>query len=179
MLAQQDINSLKRLLFRATRGRAVMTQFELEVDEQDVIRNDEFHKRLQGYIVLVEDNGPFRQVVERVCKSFNNTSDEKLVFECNPKTVAQDLRAVQNEKAKLRDLIAHSKQTFYNYMNEFTFERYSLLKVYKQFTNREKAIYKALNMQKVCDSVSIGLVWVPTYREKEWLLHIQEMNTVS
>lgn len=48
-----------------------MTQFDLEIDEQDIIRNDDFHKVSLGYIVLVEDTGPMRKIVERVCKSFS------------------------------------------------------------------------------------------------------------
>ncbi len=63
-----------------------MTQFELEVDASDLIRNDEFHKNLVGYIAMIEDNGPMRKVVERVCKSFTNGTDY-LVFEVVPKTV--------------------------------------------------------------------------------------------
>lgn len=64
-------------------------------------------------------------------------------------------------------------------MSEFTLEHYSLVKVYKQFINREKAIFKALNMAKDCGSLSVGLVWVPNYREQEFLLHVQSVQTVE
>ncbi len=64
-----------------------MTQFELEVDPLDLIRNDDFHKNLVGYIAMIEDNGPMRKIVERVCKSFTTGSD-LVVFEVVPKTVS-------------------------------------------------------------------------------------------
>ena len=36
--------TLKRLLFRSTRGRAILTTFELDVAEEDVLRGDNYHK---------------------------------------------------------------------------------------------------------------------------------------
>jgi hypothetical protein len=79
-LAQKDSQVLKRLLFRATRGRAIMTTFDLEIEQEDVIRGDNFHAENIGYIVLVEDNGPLRTIAQRVCKSFS-TSEDNRVYE--------------------------------------------------------------------------------------------------
>ena len=59
--------TLKRLLFRSTRGRAILTTFELDVAEEDVLREDKFHKHQIGYVVLFEDFGQMRKIVERVC----------------------------------------------------------------------------------------------------------------
>ena len=73
-----------------------MTTFEVEIEEIDVIRNDNFHQEATGYIVLVEDNGPLRTVVERVCKSF--VTDDYRVFECYPRTVQQELRDCNAQK---------------------------------------------------------------------------------
>ncbi len=49
--------TLKRLLFRSTRGRAILTTFELDVAEEDVLRGDNYHKHNIGYVVLFEDFG--------------------------------------------------------------------------------------------------------------------------
>lgn len=79
----------------------------------------------------------------------------------------------------MRNLIASSKQVFFNYMSEFTLQTYSLILVYKQFVCREKLIYKTLNMAKECATFSIALVWVPTYRESDFMDNIkaiQDMN---
>jgi len=64
----------------------MMTQFELDIETEDVIRNDDFHKKYLGYIVLIEDNGPMRKIVEKVCKSFIQGSDN-FVFEICPRTI--------------------------------------------------------------------------------------------
>lgn len=124
---------------------------------------------------MIEDNGPMRKVVERVCKSFT-TGTDYLVFEVVPRTVGQDLKEALQQKTQLRDLIAQSKQTFYNYMSEFTLKDYSLIPVYKQFVAREKTIYRALNMAKEAATFSIGLVWVPLYRQQEFLSHVTKMQ---
>ena len=41
--------------------------------------------------MLVEDNGPLRKIVERVCQSFANNDDVNRVYEINPKTVMQEI----------------------------------------------------------------------------------------
>jgi hypothetical protein len=37
-------HTLKRLLFRSTKGRAILTTFELNIAEEDVLRGDGFHR---------------------------------------------------------------------------------------------------------------------------------------
>lgn len=105
-----------------------------------------------------------RKIVERVCQSFV-VGDAKSLFEVNPKTVSQDLREIIAQKCQLRDLIAHSKQTFFNYLNDYNLDKFSYVAIYKQFLNRERTIFKALNMFKDCGSLLVGIVWVPTYRQ--------------
>lgn len=105
-----------------------------------------------------------RKIVERVCQSFIVGENNRL-FEVNPKTVSQDLKQTFAQKCQLRDLIAHSKQTFFNYLSNYNQDNYSIIQVYKQFINKEKTIYKALNMFKDCGKHLVGIVWVPSYRK--------------
>jgi hypothetical protein len=51
----------------------------------------------------------------------------------NPRSVQADIKEIIAQKGQLRDLIANSKQTFFNYMTEFQLDGYSLVSVYKQF----------------------------------------------
>lgn len=89
--------TLKRLLFRATRGRAILTTFDLVVADEDIIRSDDYHKTQIGYVVLFEDMGQMRKIVERVCQSFIVGESNRL-FEVNPKTVQQDLKQTIAQK---------------------------------------------------------------------------------
>lgn len=82
----QDIAALKKLLFRVTRGHAIITSFELQVHEDDIIRNDFFQRERIGYIVLLEDQPQLRTRVERVCQSFV-LNEEWKVFNVQPRDV--------------------------------------------------------------------------------------------
>jgi hypothetical protein len=76
----QDIIRLKKILFRATRGKAILTTFPIEVAETDKIRKDDFHLKNEGYYVLVQDTGSLVEVVQRVCQSFSVRDDIQKVF---------------------------------------------------------------------------------------------------
>jgi hypothetical protein len=79
-----DIQQFKRLLFRTTKGHAVMNVFDLEVSPEDQLRGDTFHHSKQGFIVLIEDidmsllqgstfmnnRSRLAATTERVCQTF-------------------------------------------------------------------------------------------------------------
>mmetsp|Transcript_20028 Transcript_20028/g.14518 ORF Transcript_20028/g.14518 Transcript_20028/m.14518 type:complete len:177 (+) Transcript_20028:284-814(+) len=58
--------TLKRLLFRTTRGKAVLQTFPIEVSDDDVLHGEQFHESIRGYIVLFEDVPSVRRAVQRV-----------------------------------------------------------------------------------------------------------------
>ena len=82
-ILQSEENTLKRLLFRSTRGKAMLHTFEIVIDKKDVLieRDDPTDKKSIGYFVLFED-GPLRRPITKVCKSFMNA-----VYETGLKTV--------------------------------------------------------------------------------------------
>ena len=45
-------NTLKRLLFRSTRGKAVLNTFDLVIEEQDVLLDEDKANRKLGYFVI-------------------------------------------------------------------------------------------------------------------------------
>ena len=78
----QEENTLKRLLFRSTRGKAMLHTFDIEIDQKDVlVENDDHAPKMRGYFVLFED-GPLRRPITKVCKSFMNA-----VYETGLKSV--------------------------------------------------------------------------------------------
>ena len=78
----QEENTLKRLLFRSTRGKAMLHTFDIEIDQKDVlIEKDDHAPKMRGYFVLFED-GPLRRPITKVCKSFMNA-----VYETGLKSV--------------------------------------------------------------------------------------------
>jgi hypothetical protein len=66
----------------------------------------------------------------------------------------------------MRELIAAAQQTFYNYIQSFEIEDYSLLMVYKQFIVREQMITDILNSAHHAGQIAKNIVWVPQVYEK-------------
>lgn len=73
---------MKRLIFRATRGKAIMHTFPIELAPDEVIRGDDFHVTKTGYVVIFEDGDKMRRTIERVTGSFMG-----MVFETTIQTV--------------------------------------------------------------------------------------------
>lgn len=74
-IEEKDTMRLKKMLFRSTRGKAIMTTFPLAIEDADKMRNDTFHTENSGYYVLIEDTGTLVEVVRRVCKTFSLKDD--------------------------------------------------------------------------------------------------------
>jgi len=169
---------MKRLLFRATRGKAIFQTFPLEIEEADVLRNDDFHTRRLGYIVIFEEGSLIRRVVTRVCESFIGP-----VFETSFSQAMQELSIARAQKEQLRSLIMESKQNFVDYLNRYNplrgMESLSIIQVYKQFLIKEKTVYKTLNMFKNCNSLLVGLVWVPSKYETDFFTARNHMSATK
>ena len=157
-------NTMKRLLFRITRGKAMLQTFPLEVSDRDVLMKDDFHKRRLGYIVLFEDSPTMRRIVTKACQSFLGP-----VFETTMRSIQEDLRTARAQKEQMRGIIVESKRRFVEYLKDWNplqgSDGVSVVQVYKQILVREKTIYRTLNMFKECNSLLVGLVWVPAKYE--------------
>ena len=62
---------LKKLLFRGTRGKALLTTFFLEEQESDRMNNVDFgYDKLIGYIIIYQDNLSVGRVIQKICSNF-------------------------------------------------------------------------------------------------------------
>lgn len=71
VIRAEEVQTLKRLLFRASRGKVLLTTFDMEVDPEDQVRGENFHLTMVGYIIMFEQSKPMQNIVERVCQSFS------------------------------------------------------------------------------------------------------------
>ena len=117
------------MLFRVTRGHAVVTPFNLVVHNDDKIRDDKYEKDRTGYIVLIEDTPQMRDRVFKVCSGFV-MGEEWKVFSVKPRDVQEQYTMLNNEKALKREQIAVAKQALYDYTSHLRLDDYSLLGVY-------------------------------------------------
>jgi len=164
---QTDLQTLKKLIFRGTLGRALVHTFDLNLDISDVLSNKSFtFDTMEGYIIIYDDSTNIGRSVMRICNSFQCDLYETSLYSC-----LQDLKEAREQKNRIRELLAQSRAQFVNYLNHYNplkdTDDVSLVMVYKQFLKKDRIIFSTLNMFKSCKTLLVGLVWVPSkYREK-------------
>ena len=68
---QAELQTLKKLIFRGTRGRALVRTFDLDLDISDVLTNKSFtFDTLEGYVIIYDDSMNIGSIVRRICNSF-------------------------------------------------------------------------------------------------------------
>ena len=165
---QTEVQTLKKLIFRGTRGKALVQTFDLNMDESDVLNNKSFtFDALEGYVVIFDDSTNIGRSIMRICNSFNSD-----LYETSISSVMRDLQEARQQKLTIKKLIAESRRQFVNYLNVYnplkSEDDVSLVMVYKQFLAKDMIIYRTLNMFKKQESLLVGLVWVPTKDKDEF-----------
>ncbi len=79
---------LKKLIFRGTRGKALVTTYDLNLDISDVLNNTSFSfDALEGYCIIFDDSTHIGQIIMRICNGFQLD-----VFETSIPTFSRDLK---------------------------------------------------------------------------------------
>lgn len=69
---QTEMQTLKKLIFRGTRGKALVQTFDLKMDESDALNNKSFtFDTMEGYVVIFDDTTNLGRTIMRICGSFN------------------------------------------------------------------------------------------------------------
>ena len=70
---QSDVQTLKKLIFRGTRGKALVQTFDLNLDISDVLNNKSFNfDAMDGYVVIFDDTTNLGRTIMRICNSFQS-----------------------------------------------------------------------------------------------------------
>ena len=70
---QTDVQTLKKLIFRGTRGRALVNTFDLNLDISDILNNKSFtFDAMEGYVIIFDDSMNLSQSIMRICTSFQS-----------------------------------------------------------------------------------------------------------
>lgn len=78
-----EVQMLKKLLFRATRGKAILSTFLLEVKESEKMNKVDFgFDKMVGYIVLFDDTANIGHTIMRVCNTFQADLFETSILNC-------------------------------------------------------------------------------------------------
>lgn len=96
---------LKKLIFRGTRGKALVHTFDLNLDISDVLTNKSFtFDSLEGYVIIFDDTTNMGIVINKICASFQSDCFETSLLSC-----PQELIEARQQKEQIRTLIAKSR----------------------------------------------------------------------
>lgn len=154
---------LKKLLFRATRGKALTFFQDFEVPDKDP--KGKAHTK-SVYIVVFQEGRQIRDKIVRICDSFMGQRFDLPQFEGIPKKIQEVRKGIAESKA-LTDTSRRQLKQYLTQINQISGdeglvrERISALEVYKWFVAKEKALYSALNLMKQGQSAYVGFFWSP------------------
>ena len=143
---------LKKLLFRATRGKALtfFKDYEFNTGEINGLRTKTV------YIVVFQDGRQLREKIVRICDSFmgqrfdlpNMSQIEHKIAEVK-RNIQESKTLTETSKKYLRTYLTQINQiSAGEENNNMIHENVSSLEVYKWFVSKEKNLYNALNNMK-------------------------------
>lgn len=158
-IRSEEQDRLKKMIFRATRGKALTYFFDFMQGGQSKT----------VYMVVFQDISGTSERVQKICDSFMGQRFD--IPELG--RVAEVTRNTTFEIDKSRKLLETSqyqlKQYLYDINNnrgENGDERASTLEIFAWFVAKERAIYNALNMMKGRSATYIGFLWAPLEKEQ-------------
>jgi len=100
---QTDVQTLKKLIFRGTRGKALVQTFDLNLDISDVLNNKSFSfDAMDGYVVIFDDTTNIGRSIMRICNSFQSD-----LYETSLQSIATDLREASSRRSSSKTLSVH------------------------------------------------------------------------
>ena len=144
VIEQADIERLRRLIFRSTKGKSFMYLQEYQ-DAEDASR------KRTVYIIVFWDGAHIRERIQRICDSFSGQRFELP----NLNEIPQQIQRLYGSITDARNVYERTKLTLRDQLIGFDRiegdnenEASSTIYIYKMFLAREKALYKNLNMMR-------------------------------
>ena len=151
VIDQLEIERLRRLIFRSTKGKSYMYIQEFDDDDEG-----ESTKKRSVYIIVFWDGDTIREKIQKICDSFSGQRyDLPEQNQITPqiektKNAIHDARNVyQKTKNSLRDqLVQFDKIEGDGEQGGLGRKDSSTIFIYKMFLAKEKALYTNLNLCK-------------------------------
>jgi len=149
VVEKTEIERLRRLIFRATRGKSIMFVQDCEEDE-----DLDTAPRRAVYIIMYWDGQTIRDRIEKICDSFSGQRfplpDGEIGPEIERATNAiKDARSVLDETRKsVRDQLLQFDKIEGADEEGQENTNISTIYIYKMFLAKERALYQTLNMMK-------------------------------
>jgi V-type H+-transporting ATPase subunit a len=161
---QTEIERLRRLIFRSTKGKSYM--YIQEYEDKTAV------KKRSVYIIVFWDGEHIRDRIQKICDSFSGQRYELPDL----REIAPQIEKVQKSIADAKNIFERTKQSLRDQLIQFdkievdadgSEERKtsSTIYIYKMFLAKEKALYRTLNQMKWQNQSFIGYFWAPIDQE--------------
>ena len=167
VIDHDDIERLKRLIFRSTKGKSYVFMRDY-VDDVQVGRHAK-----SVYIVVFWDGKNIRDKIQKICDSFSGNRYELPEFSSIPNKIQEIENSIQSAsnvynstRRLLRDLLINFEKVSDDDYNRQQ-GKASTIYIYKMFLAQEKALYQNLNMMKRQNNILIGYFWAPLEYENK------------
>mmetsp|Transcript_13732 Transcript_13732/g.23419 ORF Transcript_13732/g.23419 Transcript_13732/m.23419 type:complete len:236 (+) Transcript_13732:376-1083(+) len=162
VIEQNEIERLRRLIFRSTKGKSFMYIQEYSDDEDDNM------KKRSVYIIVFWDGQHIRDRIQKICDSFSGQRYELPEF----RDIQSEIQRIGGSIQDARNVFERTKQSLREQLIQFDRiegdpadgeggKASSTIYIYKMFLAKEKALYKTLNMMKMQNQSFIGYFWAP------------------
>lgn len=155
VIEQSDSLRLRRMIFRATRGKAMCI---VEDVDPKFLKEEGISSPKSLYLVIFQSGDFLHQRIMNICDSFTGQRfDIPDVSECSQKVKDITVK-IQEAKEMIGKMTAEIKQYLIN-INEINGTSVDKFKVYEMFVRKEIIIYKTLNKLVPENSLIHGLFW--------------------
>lgn len=178
-VAEKD--RLKKLLFRATRGKALTFFQDFQLDQKYTQQTKSTSlKDKSVYIVVFQEGRQMRERIMRICDSFLGQRFEIPQVQSIPGKLVELRRNINESRVlyettrrQLRDFLVgvnliHQGSMIGESRSSVDQDPPSLFEVYKWFVAKEKAIYATMNCMRSggAKATFVGYFWSPTAQEE-------------
>lgn len=169
VIEQQEIFRLRKLIFRATKGKSYMYIQEYPNDAED----EEISKPKRSvFIIVFWDGNHIRDRIQRICDTFQPQGQRIELPEI--RQIPAKIEEVKEAITTARSVYVETKQSLREVLLKFdkidadgVDKTSSTIYIYKMFLAKEKALYKTLNAMKSQNQQYIGYFWAPIEEENK------------
>jgi V-type H+-transporting ATPase subunit a len=160
-ILKEEQERFNRLVFRATRGNAIVCFKEFTKPVVDYFGKGQMKS---VYIIVFQEGEFIRDRINRICDSF--MGDRYEIPSDGFTAKLQDLEKKIRDGKKILTNTKEETRKFLVMTNQMENEDASAMLVYEWYVIKEKSIYTTLNKLKRGDRLFFGLYWIPNPKIK-------------
>ena len=174
----EDIMKLRRLIFRAGRGRAIPSFYNANISDEIILDEKKYFYDKQIFLIIIQGEMALKKIKNNLeifsieAYEINNINNIQKQLEDINNEILQQKEVVSNSEKALLEIITPKTNPTRGVGKNYK----CLYSLYRTFCKREKYIYMNLNKCTEENSFFIGDVWIPEIALENLNSKIQELT---